>query len=146
MADAGSTPRLVWQHPGNPSPNFGPPPTSAQDATTAPAWPPDIAETPPPPRESLPGWLEAKIAEWERSDADTTDALSVARIQHHGAPAYIVYANCCDRYNTLYDAQGRELCSPSGGITGQGDERCPKPEDPGTQRVDVWQHPGLSGH
>lgn len=146
VADAGSTPRLLWQHPGNPSPTFGPPPELTPEATSALTAPPGVASTPQSPREPLPAWLETQIADWERHDAQTTDALSVARIQYHGESAYLVYANCCDRYNTLYDARGRELCSPSGGITGRGDEQCPTPEDPGTQRVKVWQHPGLSGH
>lgn len=136
VADAGTTPRLAWVHPGNPSPNFGPPPPESDPAVAA-------RETLPP-REPLPAWLEAKVAEWEHQDLRETDAYTVSRLQYRGATAYLVQAGCCDRYNTLYDAGGVELCSPSGGFAGGGDGKCPKPEDPGTRSVEVWKHPGLS--
>lgn len=136
VIDAGTTPRLVWVHPGNPSSNFGPPPPEAEV-------PPVAARQPEPPRPPLPAWLEAQIAAWEGQDARYTEAYHVSRLQHKGATAYLVHAGCCDRFNTIYDANGRELCSPSGGHMGNGDGRCPTPEDPGTQRIRVWTHPGI---
>lgn len=139
VVDAGTTPQLAWVHPGNPSPTFGPPPPE-------PAETPVVAGTPRPPRPPLPAWLEAQVVVWERQGHGDAAGLSVLRLQHNGATAYLVYAGCCDMYNTLYDAEGRELCSPSGGITGEGDGKCPTPGDPGTKPVLVWEHPGPPRH
>ena len=40
-------------------------------------------------------------------------------------PVYLFDAPCCDRFNPLYDGEGRFICSPTGGIAGAGDGRCP---------------------
>lgn len=135
VADPGTTPRLAWAHPDNPSPHFGPPPPSP-----APPEPHVPVRMPNRPSEPLPAWLEAKVAEWERQDAYSAEGAAIERLQYHGATAYLVYSGCCDQYNTLYDANGREICSPSGGITGRGDGQCPTPQDPGTKAVVVWKH------
>lgn len=42
-----------------------------------------------------------------------------------GRPVYLFTAPCCDIGNPLYDAEGRFICAPSGGFTGQGDGKCP---------------------
>lgn len=138
VLDAGTPPHLAWSHPGNPSPTFGPPPPAASMDP-----PPVAVRKPARPREPLPAWLERKVAQWERQGSDDVETVSVSRLQHKGATAYLFYANCCDQFNTLYDAEGRELCSPSGGLAGEGDGMCPAPEDPGTKQVTVWEHPSL---
>lgn len=33
--------------------------------------------------------------------------------------------DCCDAFSRLYDADGNHICYPEGGITGEGDGRCP---------------------
>lgn len=43
-----------------------------------------------------------------------------------GRPVYLSMSPCCDQFNKLYDADGRFICAPSGGLTGQGDGRCPR--------------------
>lgn len=40
-------------------------------------------------------------------------------------PVYLFNAPCCDRFNKLYDAEGRYICAPTGGFTGQGSGDCP---------------------
>lgn len=42
-----------------------------------------------------------------------------------GRPVYLFNAPCCDQFNRLYDGDGRYICAPTGGFTGQGDGRCP---------------------
>lgn len=143
VVDAGTTPRLLWAHPGNPSPNFGPPPPPPPEPAVRKRKVQVVGHDPRPPSEPLPAWLQAQVKKWGRQRIDDAEALSIERLQHHGAVAYLVNANCCDQYNTLYDADGRELCHPSGGIEGSGDRTCPRPVDPGTQAVVVWVHPGL---
>lgn len=42
-----------------------------------------------------------------------------------GQVFYLVNAPCCDRFNHLYDGDGRRICAPTGGFGGSGDGRCP---------------------
>lgn len=42
-----------------------------------------------------------------------------------GRSYYYRPARCCDFYSELYDAAGRLVCHPDGGLTGRGDGRCP---------------------
>ncbi len=48
------------------------------------------------------------------------------RYEIKGKVYYLVYAACCDQFNSLLDAHGRYVCSPSGGFTGRGDGSCPE--------------------
>ena len=42
-----------------------------------------------------------------------------------GLRFYLFKPLCCDQLDKLYDVNGRYVCAPSGGFTGQGDGRCP---------------------
>lgn len=95
------------------------------------------AATPP---ASLPEWLRIKIGQYEALPADRAP-LGIWRITHNGQPAYYSYSPCCDQYNPLFDAEGSEICNPSGGFTGRGDGKCPEPMDRGTKAALVWSHP-----
>ncbi len=65
----------------------------------------------------------------ERIDAYTWDGRTV----------YLANFGCCDQYEELYDATTCELlCAPSGGITGEGDGRCPDFYDEATRESTVW--------
>lgn len=37
---------------------------------------------------------------------------------------YLVTAPCCDQFDVVYDENCKEICAPSGGITGKGDGKC----------------------
>ena len=50
---------------------------------------------------------------------------SVDRVIGPWGDAYLVIEDGDDGYRTLYDPLGREICSPSGGVDGEGDGRCP---------------------
>ena len=83
-------------------------------------------------------WLTQKIEQWTRKpDANTPDA--VYRYQYRGQTVYYVRAACCDRFNVVYDIQGRELCSPDGGFTGRGDGECPSFREEARDGVTVWE-------
>jgi leucyl-tRNA synthetase len=60
-----------------------------------------------------------------QSEPVTNPPRSVVRYDYKGAVVYFVPAQCCDAFATLYDANGRVMCAPEGGITGRGDGRCP---------------------
>lgn len=44
---------------------------------------------------------------------------------YNGQTVYGINSTCCDQYYTVLDAQCNYICSPSGGITGAGDGKCP---------------------
>ena len=92
---------------------------------------------------SLPGWLRAKIVQFEALPADRAP-LGIWQITHNGQPAFYLLSSCCDQYNPLFNAQGNEICNPSGGFTGRGDGKCPKPMDQGTKAALVWSHPAMT--
>ena len=43
---------------------------------------------------------------------------------YNGKTVFLLTAQCCDQFNTLYDDSCKMICSPSGGITGRGDRKC----------------------
>ena len=52
---------------------------------------------------------------------------------------YSFSADCCDQLNVVIDANCKVICSPSGGITGNGDGRCPDFQNTATNETLVWQ-------
>jgi hypothetical protein len=88
----------------------------------------------------LPDWLAARIAGYEAKSV-REEPIEIWRILHKGQPAYYFVSPCCDQYNPLFSATGQQLCSPSGGIVGSGDGRCPNPADKGSKVVFIWAHP-----
>lgn len=89
---------------------------------------------------ALPKWLTAQMARYEVTPPQAAPS-SIWRITRHGAAAYYLVAPCCDQFDPLLDAQGKQLCSPTGGIHGLGDGRCPLPADPHTAIQLIWVHP-----
>lgn len=87
-----------------------------------------------------PDWLRARIAGYERQPARLAPS-TIWRITHQGKPAFYLVSPCCDQFNPLLDAGGKEICSPSGGFTGAGDGKCPSPMDAGTRATRIWVHP-----
>ncbi len=58
---------------------------------------------------------------------DITNIFPITVYKYRGKLVYYVpSASCCigDQFNTLYDASGKVLCNPNGGITGLGDGKC----------------------
>jgi hypothetical protein len=52
--------------------------------------------------------------------------VSVTAYRWRGDTVYYIPPTCCDAYGTLYDEGGNIACHPDGGITGEGDGRCPE--------------------
>ena len=50
---------------------------------------------------------------------------SVYAYVYKNQTVYSFSADCCDQFNVVIDANCKVICSPSGGITGNGDGRCP---------------------
>ncbi|OGN95331.1 MAG: hypothetical protein A2Z71_03770 [Chloroflexi bacterium RBG_13_50_21] len=85
-----------------------------------------------------PAWVDRLIEQY-KSEPVGNPPLSIWRYDYNDHDVYFVPAHCCDIASTLYDVDGNILCSPDGGFTGTGDERCP---DFFTQRTNeqlIWQ-------
>jgi hypothetical protein len=50
--------------------------------------------------------------------------VQVDEYNYKDRTVYLFTADCCDVFNTVYDQDCKPVCSPSGGITGQGDMQC----------------------
>ena len=70
-----------------------------------------------------PTWVKAIIEKYENNS--NGNRPSIWRYEYKGITVYFVIAPCCDQANILYDVNGNEICSPSGGYFGNGGGRCP---------------------
>lgn len=98
----------------------------AEQATEPPASAPAARESPHHHRLSLlppdaPDWLRRNVDGHGRPLPAHTE---VQRRSCGQGWCYVLILWCCDQLNPMYDDQGRRLCHPSGGLTGQGDGLC----------------------
>ena len=87
-----------------------------------------------------PAWLAQRIRQLER-DPVANPPAAVYRYRYKGQTVYYLPPRCCDVPGDLYDADGRLLCHPEGGITGRGDGRCPDFLAERTDEHLVWRDP-----
>ena len=52
-------------------------------------------------------------------------SVSVYKYVFNEEDAYLIESRCPDALHTLYDTECKHICSPSGGVSGNGDGRCP---------------------
>jgi hypothetical protein len=90
-----------------------------------------------PTAQPLPEWVQQQIAAFEANPAQAA-AIEIWRLQYRGQDTFHFVSNCCDRYNPLYDSTGKVLCSPTGGVTGQGDGQCVGALHTSPERVRIW--------
>ncbi len=55
----------------------------------------------------------------------TNPPTQVWKWEIDGESYYYITSVCCDQFNNLYNVQCEFVCSPDGGITGNGDGNCP---------------------
>ncbi len=53
------------------------------------------------------------------------DSRKFSELTHEGKKFYIINSPCCDRFNPVFDEDGKQICA-LGGLTGRGDGKCPK--------------------
>jgi photosystem II stability/assembly factor-like uncharacterized protein len=63
---------------------------------------------------------------------------SIWRYEYKGQVVYYVSAQCCDKANILYDANGNRMCAPDGGRSGRGDGQCADFQQEGKHEQLVW--------
>lgn len=72
---------------------------------------------------SQPIWLKTKISQFE-SERVSNPPRQIYKTIYQGKTVYYIPPICCDIYSELYNATGKLICHPDGGITGNGDQRC----------------------
>ena len=72
----------------------------------------------------LPEWLVALIEELESQPVANPPAY-IARLEYAAGVYYYLPPRCCDIPSALFDSEGAFVFAPDGGITGDGDGRCP---------------------
>ncbi|HEX5759250.1 MAG TPA: hypothetical protein VF121_08650 [Thermoanaerobaculia bacterium] len=87
-----------------------------------------------------PSWLQALIARIE-SEPVTNPPSAIFSYRYRGETVYFRPSRCCDVASVLYDRDGNVLCAPDGGITGNGDGRCPDFFAARSEERLVWRDP-----
>jgi len=102
-----------------PKPDGGVTGAPAQDGAT------DVAP------KSLPGFdpgldlANCPDPSWLVDFITTTQPTAVFRTTYRGDVVFYAVTGCCDKFNLLYDRCGTLLCYPDGGLSGNGDGKCP---------------------
>ena len=65
--------------------------------------------------------------------------IGIYQYYYNGDLVHYVSSPCCDQYTTLYDENCNIICHPSGGITGNGDSKCPDFFEKRTNEKVIWQ-------
>jgi hypothetical protein len=63
---------------------------------------------------------------------------SIWKYTYKGLVVFYVPPSCCDVPSELYDSDGNLICSSDGGITGDGDGKCPDFFNVRTDEQRVW--------
>ena len=74
-------------------------------------------------KKSIPSCVQQKI-EAIQAETKWNPPAEVNEYRYEGKQVYLFTSNCCDQYNSLYDSDCNNICSPSGGLTGNGDGKC----------------------
>jgi hypothetical protein len=109
-------------------------PTSTNTVDAAPARDMRLDST------ARPQWLRNRIQNI-LATRKRNPIIRISRYQYEGETVYYETAPCCDQQSVLYDAQGKVLCHPEGGITGKGDGKCANFDKRKTNEQLVWQDP-----
>lgn len=85
-----------------------------------------------------PDWVNRLIAQFQ-SEPVGNPPQSIYRYDFNGNTVYYVPPQCCDQFSVLYDASGKVICAPDGGLTGRGDGRCADFSQAAKNKQLIWQ-------
>ena len=88
---------------------------------------------------SIPACIQ-KIIDDAGKDNPPNTPQKVDEYLYNGKKVFLVTAHCCDQYNTLYDENCKEICSPTGGFSGKGDGKCPDFSEKATHVRVAWEN------
>ena len=92
------------------------------------------------PPDDRPQWIRKLIAQSQKEPVGNPPQ-SVWQYVYKGRKVYYVPPQCCDQYSRLLDENGTPLCAPDGGMTGDGDGKCPDFYDERSQEKLIWRDP-----
>ena len=85
-----------------------------------------------------PAWVEDMVRKFQSEPAGNPPQ-SIWRYEYNGQVVYYIPPQCCDQYSRLLDMGGNLICAPDGGLTGQGDGRCPDFFDNRADEKLIWK-------
>ncbi len=89
---------------------------------------------------AAPPWLERLIGQI-KARPPGNPPQSVWRYLYRGQVVYYLPPQCCDQMSTLFDAEGRVIAAPDGGLTGRGDGRAGDFHQLRRQGLLLWRDP-----
>jgi hypothetical protein len=87
--------------------------------------------------EDWPPFVDRLIAKHE-AEPKRNPPGSIWRYEYKGRVVFYVPPSCCDMPSELYSSDGALICSPDGGMAGDGDGKCPDFFDARTKERLVW--------
>ncbi|NQY11476.1 MAG: hypothetical protein HRT71_18410 [Flavobacteriales bacterium] len=85
-----------------------------------------------------PECIEDKIKDISEEDVWSTPAI-IYSYQFDGQTVYYFPSRCCDATSYVYSEDCYHLCSPGGGLSGDGDNLCPDFFDNATEATIIWE-------
>ena len=79
------------------------------------------------------------IQKMTEGDPASNLPIQIDEYEYMGKKVYLVTADCCDQFNTVYDENCNAICSPSGGLEGKGDRKCPDFDSTARHVKKIWQ-------
>ncbi len=89
--------------------------------------------------EDVPSCIEHKIKKLRRAPVQNPPA-EVWKWETGGEVYYYFTGDCCDQFNELYDSECNYICAPDGGVSGNGDGKCPVFAQPVIKTL-IWEDP-----
>ena len=89
---------------------------------------------------ALPACVQQLIDDAKKEDPPNLPE-QVDEYLYKGKKIYLVTAPCCDFFNMVYDDSCKNICAPTGGITGRGDGRCPDFDSVAKLVKQIWKKP-----
>ena len=86
----------------------------------------------------IPDCIAQKIENIKKEDARNPPAI-VYQYTFQKKTVYFFPQYCCDIPSELYDQNCTLICLPDGGITGEGDGKCPSFFQERTEEIVVWK-------
>ncbi len=86
----------------------------------------------------IPACIEKKINKLKNKEVQNPPAEVWQWKTNENTYYYYFTSDCCDQFNYLYDADCKLICAPDGGLTGQGDGKCPDFNGQ-TEKTIIWK-------
>ena len=88
--------------------------------------------------DDIPGWLSREIQS-AREAPVTNPPAAFWSATFRNEVVYGRTSECCDAFTYIRSASGQVICAPSGGISGQGDGRCPDYHSAASNEQLIWR-------